>query len=785
VYTKFRPILYFFKSFFALSVGAGTVLVASGGLLFWGLNLSLPPIKNFNAKVRTPSVTIQAIDGTVIANYGDLYDEFLNVSDLPPHVVNALLAVEDKRFYAHNGIDIVGLGRAIIQNLKANRVVQGGSTLTQQLAKNMLMSNGFYSVNDRSIRRKLQELILAIKLESRFSKNEILTIYLNRVYFGAATYGIDAASRRYFNKSGKELTLFEAAILAGLLRAPSRFSPTANPKRSVARAKLVLASMESSGFIDASWRGEIDEWEKSFVNVVPSTEKGSKYFADWVFESIPSIIGPIDQDLTVVTTLHPDMQHQAEEVCAKYYKDFAGEYKFSQVALIAMTPQGAVLAMVGGLDYGKSQFNRATSAHRQPGSAFKTFVYLAALEAGIDKDEKFEDSAFEQGTWKPGNYKWREQGEISMTEAYVHSVNSVCVRVAKKVGIRNVIKTARRLGITSPLNADLTLALGSSDLTFIELVRAYAPFFNNGYICWAHGISEIRDKNGEILYQRSKEMDVCVIDEQSLESMRSMMRAVVARGTGRAANVDPHVMGKTGSNSNRDAWFLGGIEASEEGQSENGSGGDGRQGGNDGGARGNDIGSGGNYGRNIRNESDDGEIGEMSSQAIAKKKGIVLGVWVGNDSLGKMATISVGGRIPTRIAGSLLTTYLKSKNPEQTPDEAKVGAQGAGNARSAVSSVNQLLNFKIKTSPNNGKSTSAVNELNSKVTGGPYALSSEANGWAKGSVNAWGSNDANDWGNDEASVLAGDEQDSASFEEVEQPGAAGKLFDESQAIWIS
>ncbi|MDR1597459.1 MAG: transglycosylase domain-containing protein [Holosporales bacterium] len=702
-YDDFNPVIFFIKRFIALSVGAGATVCAGVCFLFLWLNSSLPPIEKFSTRVRTPSVTIQAVDGTILANYGDLFEEFLNVSDLPPHVINALLAVEDRRFYVHNGIDIIGVVRAMITNLRANRIVQGGSTLTQQLAKNMLMSSGFYRVSDRSIQRKLHEIILAIKLETRFCKNEILTLYLNRVYFGAATYGIDAAARRYFGKSGKELTLFEAAVLAGLLRAPSRFSPTANPKKSVERAKFVLAAMEASGFIDASWREHIEEWEQSFVQMVYTSEKGSRYFADWVFETIPSIIGPIEQDLTVVTTLNPDMQHQTEEICAKYYKEHSEEYKFAQMAVVAMTPSGAVLAMIGGVDYGKSQFNRATSARRQSGSAFKTFVYLAALEAGIDMDEKFDDSAFEQGTWKPGNYKWKSLGEVSMLEAYVSSVNSVCLRVAQQIGIRAVIKTAKRLGITSPINSDLTIAIGSSELTLIECVRAYAPFFNNGYMCWPYGILEIRDKNGEILYQRTKDVTTRVIEEKPLADMKTMMRSVVQRGTGRAANVDSNVMGKTGSNSNRDAWFFGGRHSIAQNQEDQ--------------EQGNEESIWIRDNKFAALSSEDNYNYELSSKVIADQEGIVLGVWIGNDSAGKkMAPMSTGGRIPARIAASLLRAYME-ESAERKGSNGGGNGNGGGGAgatntgaaqkiangasadavnKSAARSIDQLLNFQKK-----------------------------------------------------------------------------------------
>ncbi|GHS97795.1 penicillin-binding protein 1A [Alphaproteobacteria bacterium] len=555
---RFSYVRTFFMTFFRLSLSTAFLIGAFSVGALWWLNKSLPPLQQFSVHVRTPSVTIQAVDGTILATYGDSFEEFVQTQDLPEYVVKAFLSVEDRRFFQHSGIDPIGILRAAVKNYKAHRIVQGGSTLTQQLAKNMLMAHGLFSRTDRSIKRKLQELILSIKLESYFSKQEILTIYLNRVYFGAGTYGIDAASRRYFHKSATQLTLFEAAILAGLLRAPSRYSPTSNPKKAIGRAHLVLRTMEANAFIEPNWKEQVAEWEKSFLEISAIKEKGCRYFADWIYESLPSLMGPIDEDLTVVTTLQTDMQHKAEQVCSDFHKNFGAEYKYAETAALLMTPSGAILAMVGGLDYGKSQFNRVTTAQRQPGSSFKTFVYLTALEKGMDHDEKFDDSPFQIGSWKPGNFKWKSLGEISFFEAFVYSVNSVCLRIVQKVGIREVIKTTRRLGFTSRLNADLTLALGTGEVTMLEMVRAYAPFANNGDACLSYGVLEIRNKKGEILYQHTPFIPIKVIEQKALDTMKTMLRTVVARGTGGAANVDPYIWGKTGTNGNRDAWFVGG-----------------------------------------------------------------------------------------------------------------------------------------------------------------------------------------------------------------------------------
>lgn len=639
--TGFHPGSYFLKTFLRLGLCAGGVMILVGGVAFLWLDRSLPPLKQFSSRVRTPSVVIQAFDGTVLASYGDLYEEFVTAENLPPYVVNAFLAVEDRRFYQHRGIDFIGLVRATIRNVYAHRIVQGGSTLTQQLAKNMLMSNGFYAVTDRSYKRKFQELILAIKLEATFSKSEILTLYLNRVYFGAGTFGIDAASRRYFHKPGRQLSLFEAAILAGLLKAPSRYSPLGSPQRSIERGKTVLKAMEAAGFIGSQWQERIDTWAQDFLRMTKEaqSDQSGRYFADWIYETLPSLIGPIDQDLIVVTTLHTGMQRTAEEVCRDFYEKFHAEYKFSQVASMAMMPDGAILTMVGGLNYSKSQFNRTTSALRQPGSSFKTFVYLTAFDHGLTPETRIDDSPFEQGSWKPGNYKWRTRGEISILDAFVYSVNSVSIRVAQEVGIGSVVRTAHRLGITTPLEPNLALALGASSVTFLEMMRAYAPFFNYGTACQPYGVYEIRNRNGDIVYQHADENPIRVIRDSSLGAMQGMMRAVVARGSGRAANVDPHIAGKTGSNGSSDAWFLGGREPTLLEQ--------------------------------------DPRDDEFSSKGMIDRNGIVLGVWIGNDNpQQKMAPMSTGGRIPTRIAGALFKAYLKreslAKPVEKTAEKMEV-----------------------------------------------------------------------------------------------------------------
>jgi penicillin-binding protein 1A len=642
----------FIRNFIILIFNTG-VLVGAGiiGAFFW-LNGSLPSLDKLNVPSRIPSVTVQAADGTTLAIYGDLYDEFIPAQDLPIYVKNAFLAVEDRRFYQHQGIDFKGILRALIINFRASRVVQGGSTLTQQLAKNLLTAKGIFSVYDRSIKRKMQEFLLTLKLEARFSKDQILSIYINRVSFGSGVYGIDAAARKYFQKSAKNLTIFEAAILAGVLRAPSRYSPIAHPQRAITRARVVLKAMEDSGSLDPHWHMLLPGWETDFLKKPPAFEKGYKYFADWVYEVLPSIIGPIEQDLIVTTTLNTFIQKTTEEVFQEFYTKFGEEYKFQQVAGILASADGAILAMVGGLDYGKSQFNRAVHSMRQLGSAFKPFVFLAAIEEGVEIDFMMDDSPYEHGSWKPGNYKWKTLGEISVLEAFVYSVNSVCLRLAEMVGLRKVLNVAKRLGIQSPLNYNMTTAIGASEGTMLEYMRAYATFANYGYAVWPYGIFEVRDKDGNILYQHSDEANVCVIEDEALRKMKVLMRTVIQRGTGRAANVDEHLFGKTGTNGQRDAWFC--------------------------------------VCRDPIPDADFTDIDEHSPRYMIDMHGLAFIAWVGNDcSEQPMAPLSTGGRIPARAAAEIIKRIMGMKKFEEFADgmNKDVAEEGKGEGESSGSSA--------------------------------------------------------------------------------------------------
>ncbi|MBI3453664.1 MAG: penicillin-binding protein 1A [Rhodospirillales bacterium] len=525
-------------------------IVALGALVAW-VALSLPDLSNINNFNRRPSLTFVAADGQTVATYGDLYGGAVDLKDMPPWLPQAVLATEDRRFYSHYGIDPVGLARAAATNLRAGRVVQGGSTITQQLAKNVYLSS------ERTFWRKIQETLLAFWLERKFTKDQILTIYLNRVYLGAGTYGVEAAAQRYFGKSVRQLSRHEAAIIAGLLKAPSRYAPTADLERAKARARDVLTNMVEAGYMNAQ-QAVAASREPLRLAGLPAAGRGARYFADWLLDQVPGYVGYIDRDLVIVTTLDSHLQRSAETAVAALLDRESARSGVGQAALIALSPDGAVRAMIGGRDYGESQFNRAVNAQRQPGSAFKPFVYLAAVEAGMRPDDRISDAPVTVGDWSPRNYDSGQRGEITLREALARSVNTATVRAAQRAGIDRVIADARRLGVTSELRRELPLALGASEVNLLELTAAYAPFANGGNGVLPYAITEIRDTAGNVIYRRAGSGPGRVIQGGALAAMNDMLTAVIAGGTGRAATLDRPAAGKTGTSQDfRDAWFIG------------------------------------------------------------------------------------------------------------------------------------------------------------------------------------------------------------------------------------
>ncbi len=526
------------------------VLIAGATALAW-FAYDLPDVSSINRFDRRPSLTFVAGDGSVVATYGDLYAGAIDRRDLPAHVIQAVLATEDRRFYQHFGLDVFGLVRAAWINFRAGRVVQGGSTISQQLAKNVFLTH------ERTLKRKVQEVMLALWLERQFTKDQILTIYLNRVYLGAGTYGIEAASRRYFGKSARQLSRHEGAVIAGLLKAPSRYAPTSDLRLARDRAAEVLGNMVEAGFLRPE-EAEAARRDPLRLGAGVAGAKGARYFADWLLDQVPGFVGIVDRDLVIVTTLDARLQRVAESELAQILERDGARGRAEQGALVALGHDGAVRAMVGGRDYAESQFNRATAAMRQPGSAFKPFVYLAAIEAGIGPDERISDAAITIGNYSPRNFDDRLQGEITLRDALARSVNTATVRLAQRVGIERVIAVARRVGLTSELRRDFATALGASEVTLIELSAAFAPFANGGTAVLPYAIAEIRDASGGVIYRRAGSGAGRVISRQALVQMTDMLSAVVQRGTGRAAAFDRPAAGKTGTSQDyRDAWFVG------------------------------------------------------------------------------------------------------------------------------------------------------------------------------------------------------------------------------------
>ncbi len=525
------------------------LVVALGGTVVW-YAWDLPDTSRLDRATRRPSVTLVGTGGAAIATFGDLYGAPVGLDRMAPHLPRAVMAIEDRRFMTHGGLDPWALLRAALVNLREGRIRQGGSTITQQLAKNLFLTP------ERSFRRKAQEALLALWLERRFSKQQIMAIYLNRVYLGAGTYGVAAAARKYFGKSPARLSLYESAMLAGLLKAPSRYNPLANAKAASGRAALVLQAMTEAGFISASEAAAA----RRTRHVAPPSAGGAgrRFFADWVLEQIPSFAGYTERDLTVVTTLDPRLQVLAEAQVGAMLKGSGAARGASQAALVALAPDGAVRAMVGGRDYRTSQFNRATQSLRQPGSAFKPFVYLAALEAGLRPDDRFHDAPITIDGWSPRNYANRYYGEVTLRDSVARSLNSVAVRVSERVGRDKVIEVARRLGITTKLAAGPSIALGVSEVSLIELTGAYATFANRGRGVWPYGVVEIRDSGGRVLYRRSGSGPGQVIEPGHVAAMNDVLGSVIAWGTGKAARIGRPAAGKTGTSQDfRDAWFVG------------------------------------------------------------------------------------------------------------------------------------------------------------------------------------------------------------------------------------
>lgn len=532
-------------------VGVIWMVIGLTGVVVW-FGHDLPdPVTSANV-TRRPSVTLLAADGSQLASFGDIQGDTVRTSDVPRALVLAILATEDRRFFKHFGLDLVGIARASVVNLRAGRVVQGGSTLTQQVAKNLFLTH------DRTFKRKIQEVLLALWLEQTFTKDQILSLYLNRVYLGAGTHGVDAAARRYFDRPVGQINLYQAALLAGLPKAPSRLNPVTNPDGSRVRTLQVLQNMVGAKMITPVLAKQAAALADG---AIPGAQRGGmgSYFADWILERVDDFAGPRDRDLIVRTTLDPVQQRSAEAAVAGLLAEKGAAMKASQAALVALAPDGAVTAMVGGRDHATSPFNRAAQARRQPGSAFKPFVFLAGLEAGLTPSTMMDDAPITVNGWSPGNYKDKYKGRVSLTQAFAQSLNTVAVRVSETAGRGAVVKVAHRLGVVGSLSPLPSIALGVFEVSPLDLTAAYAPFANGGYAVVPHGILSIADRDGDLLYKRQDSGPRRVVAPELARSMDTMLGAVVSWGTGRAARLaDRMAHGKTGTSQGyRDAWFVG------------------------------------------------------------------------------------------------------------------------------------------------------------------------------------------------------------------------------------
>ena len=524
--------------------------IALVGIMVW-VGAHLPPLQALEIPKRPPTIQIVGLDGSVLATRGEMAGANVALKDLPPYLPQAFIAIEDRRFYSHYGVDPLGILRAAVTNILHRGVSQGGSTLTQQLAKNLFLTQ------ERTMARKLQEVELALWLERKHSKAEILELYLNRVYFGSGAYGVEAAAQRYFGKPAKNVTVAEAAMLAGLVKSPTRLAPNRNPEGAEKRAEIVLAAMADAKFITQA-QAQASIGHPSY-NVKAVGAGTVNYVADWIGEVLDDLIGPLDESIVVETSIDPKLQSVAEaavidELAAKSLK-----FNVSQGALVAMTPDGAVRAMVGGRNYAESQYNRAVTARRQPGSAFKPFVYLTAIEAGLTPETIRQDAPINIKGWKPENFEHEYLGSVTLTQALSMSLNTVAVRLGLEVGPKNVVRTAHRLGISSKLEPNASIALGTSEVSLTELVGAYAPFANGGQGVSPHVVMKIRTAAGKVLYTRPPDALGQVIDPRNVAMMNTMMQETLLSGTAHKAELPGWMAaGKTGTSQDfRDAWFIG------------------------------------------------------------------------------------------------------------------------------------------------------------------------------------------------------------------------------------
>ena len=508
---------------------------------------SLPDYASLKSSPNGQMIRVHAADGSVIVSLGPSFGRWLDYGQIPTVMVDAMVSTEDKRFYLHPGVDPVGMARAAwvaVENRGKGRRWQGASTITQQVTRNIFLNNSY------SWGRKVREMILAMALERKFSKRQILELYLNKVYFGGGAYGIDAASRKFFGHSATTLDLPEAAIIAGLVKAPSSYSPTADADAARGRAGVVLDLMRDNGVISAADRAAVDVQD---VKLAPEPPQNSvRYFTDWALPQIDLLVDEPNEPLEVYTTIDLNMQKAATAAIQ------ANVPSNTQGALVSLDRDGAVRAMVGGLDYVTSNYNRATTATRQPGSAWKIFVYMAALEGGYTPDTGVTDEVVDINGWKPRNSSGRFSGDIDIRTAFAYSINTVAAKLGVEMGFPTVADMARRFGVTTPINTHPSMVLGTSDVRLIDMTRAFASIARKGIAVVPYGITKVTTADGRLLYEHKDDTSRVLVAPWVAAGMTDLMQTAVSTGTGKAAQIGRPVAGKTGTtSSNKDGWFLG------------------------------------------------------------------------------------------------------------------------------------------------------------------------------------------------------------------------------------
>lgn len=539
---------FIFKWLLIFAVYGGFILAA---IIFYYYH-DLPSLKEMESTNNKQVIEVCYSNGNKITTLGDLYANQVTFDQLPGHLIDAVVATEDRKFFTHLGFDIFGIIRASYVNYRAERIVQGGSTITQQLAKMMFLNP------EKTVKRKVQEIMLAWQLEHTFPKEQILTLYLNRAYFGGGNYGVASAARYYFGKPVSELSLNESAMLAGILKAPSKLSPNHDKKLANKRANEVLEKMADAGYLTVKDKDAI---------LQPITYKDEKlqrlYFSDYIGETFADYISKPDKSannrFSVITTMDEGLQKIVENATNEFVKANNKKLGSAQISMILMDKKGGIKALIGGRDYQKSPFNRALNSKRQAGSAFKIFVYLTAMQSGYTPQDKMEDKKVSIGSWSPENYEKIYYGNISLKDAFARSANSIPVQLTAKLDKKEILRNALKMGITSDIdNRDATFALGTVQVSLLELVNSYATIASDGYAVLPYYVEKISGDEDKILYESKKDESYKIIEEENVNQMKEMLRAVVEYGTGKAANVGRDIYGKTGTSQNyRDAWFIG------------------------------------------------------------------------------------------------------------------------------------------------------------------------------------------------------------------------------------